>query len=924
MKKLFLSLFLVLGMFIGLSYAHVQADSQGPTNEQFQFNWSLNVPGQAVSNALETNLNVNYGDVVQFDVGTLTPSGQTFVGFQMNGKVELNPTKFTQTGIRVTQDTDVDAFFKANGETVVIFMDANQDYIDSYYTDQATDLVDFGVETTPDHLAQPKPGLEAQGWTVNGTDLIDFAVDTFTEDTVVYIKYDVDPSQTTSTLTVINGALAAGEPVDGVYEYNGVATVEASNTETFQYWLKDGIIASLQPTYSFTMIEDTTVEAVNNETDNFNPDDAFITISAPYGIRVGYNSLVGQFHLPSGHDLIEYGILAADLEGGITFNTPGVLKVRSNKYYPVTNEFMMTFPDSEQSAYRAYMITTDGTTETITYSYMQENNFATDLIISEYIEGSSNNKVIELYNGTGEDIDLSGYSVELYANGADSPNSTESSLTGTIANGETYTLWNSQSTAGFQVLPGKASSVANYNGDDTILLKNGATIIDSIGQVGFDPGNSWTDNGKSTADYTLVRNSDILSGDNNPNDSYTLNEWSSYSQDTTTYLGSHTMNAGIDIILDSVLPLSLSISGLNSVNVGESITLSEVASENVVWYSSNNALATVDQSGVVTGVAEGQVTISAYSYNDHDIVDTHTVNVLPNQTYDVTFDSNEGSAVTTQTVNGGESATEPADPTRSGYVFDGWYTDDTTFNNLYNFADPVSDNVTLYAKWNQIYTITYNLNGGANDGSNPATYTVDTATITLASPTRAGFVFDGWFEQSDFSGSVVTEITQGSTGNKTLYANWVDEAVAETTYIETFTNLDLTGTSYGAGSFLGDNGVTWSYTESRGDFTLDGKAIMLDKNGDGSSLSATIAGGISSFSVDFYDGYSGAAQIELWINGSLISTSVSFDDDGDGSVYGTFIVDNINVSGEFTIEILAAGAQMVLDNLTWETYTNPQ
>ena len=139
-------------------------------------------------------------------------------------------------------------------------------------------------------------------------------------------------------------------------------------------------------------------------------------------------------------------------------------------------------------------------------------------------------------------------------------------------------------------------------------------------------------------------------------------------------------------------------------------------------------------------------------------------------------------------------------------------------------------------------------------------------------------------------------------------------------FVETFDTFVLTGTSYAAGSFVGVNSITWTYTESRGDFTLDGQAIMLDKNGDGSSLSATIQGGIASFSVDYYDAYSGAAQVELWINGLLVATSASFDDDGDGSVYGTFEVLDINTTGEFIIEILAAGSQMAIDNLTWTPY----
>jgi uncharacterized repeat protein (TIGR02543 family) len=930
MKKLFLSLFLIFGLFIGLSYTHVQADSQGPINEQFSFNWSINLPSQAADDALETALTVDYGDNVTFDVGTLTPEGYTFVGFQLNGKVELNASKFTEDGIRVTQDTDVDAFFKANGETAVIFMDANQDFIETRYTD-VDDLVIYDESTNPipDHLANPKPGLVAQGWTANGTDLIDFSVDTFTEDTVVYVKYGVDPSQSTSTLTVINGDLATGEPVDGVYDYNEVATVEASGSGTFQYWLKDGIIASLQSTYSFTMIADTTVEAVFDESANYDPDDAFITISAPYAIRDGYNSLVGQFHVPSGHDLIEYGILAADLEGGITFNTPSVEKIRSNKYYPVTNEFMMSFPDSETRSYRAYMITTDGTTETITYSYMHQDGNTSELFISEYLDwDGGTNKAIELFNGTDAAISLDGvYTLKVNSNDNITWGS-DISLTGTIQAGDTFIIANASESA-ITSLADQTTGSLSPNGDDAIGLFKDGTLIDIFGVFGEDPGSGWTIEGGNTADATVIRNASVVGPYVDNSDTYPKwnpNEWTSM-DDTTTYLGSHTINYPQIPVQDSELPGSLLISGGASVNVGETITLTESypsgGLEGVIWFSSNDALATVNQSGVVTGVGEGEVTISLYSYYSHNIVDTHTVNVLPIQTYDVTFESNGGSSVTTQTVNGGESATEPTDPTQAGFEFAGWFTDDTTFLNEYNFATAVDDNITLYAKWNEEYDITYVLNDGTNNGSNPSIYTVETPTITLLEPTRDGYVFDGWFEEIDYSGTEVTEITLGSTGDITLYAKWVDEAVAETTYVETFTNLGYTGGSYQASSFVGDNSITWTYTESRGDYSLDGQAILLDKNGDGSSLSATITGGISSFSIDFYDAFSGPAQVELWINGVLIATSVSFDDDGDGSVYETFVVDNINISGEFTIEILAAGSQMVLDNLTWETYTNP-
>ena len=71
---------------------------------------------------------------------------------------------------------------------------------------------------------------------------------------------------------------------------------------------------------------------------------------------------------------------------------------------------------------------------------------ATDLIISEYIEGSSFNKAIELYNGTGAAIDLSAYSLELYVNGATTA-ANKLNLTGTLEDGKTYVIYHNDANA---------------------------------------------------------------------------------------------------------------------------------------------------------------------------------------------------------------------------------------------------------------------------------------------------------------------------------------------------------------------------------------------------------------------------------------------------------------------------------------------
>ena len=73
-----------------------------------------------------------------------------------------------------------------------------------------------------------------------------------------------------------------------------------------------------------------------------------------------------------------------------------------------------------------------------------------------------------------------------------------------------------------------------------------------------------------------------------------------------------------------------------------------------------------------------------------------------------------------------------------------------------------------------LYFITYELNGGTDNGGNPASYTVETDTITLKPVNKANHIFFGWYEKADFSGSPVTEIRKGSRGNKILYAKFVE------------------------------------------------------------------------------------------------------------------------------------------------------
>ncbi|MGQ5523043.1 ExeM/NucH family extracellular endonuclease [Chitinimonas sp. PSY-7] len=133
-----------------------------------------------------------------------------------------------------------------------------------------------------------------------------------------------------------------------------------------------------------------------------------------------------------------------------------------------------------------------------------------ELFFSEYLEGSSNNKALEIYNPTGAVVDLSAYSVKLYSNGSTSA-SPVYPLTGTLAAGQTLVLVHS----GFRLgnIPGsQITNVTNFNGNDAVVLEKAGRVIDAIGQVGFDPGTEWKTGTHSTANKTLRRKTGIVKG----------------------------------------------------------------------------------------------------------------------------------------------------------------------------------------------------------------------------------------------------------------------------------------------------------------------------------------------------------------------------------------------------------------------------
>ncbi len=168
----------------------------------------------------------------------------------------------------------------------------------------------------------------------------------------------------------------------------------------------------------------------------------------------------------------------------------------------------------------------------------------TELFFSEYIEGSSDNKALEIYNGTGAPVDLTDYKVELYSNGSTTPGN-QLTLVGSLPSGDVYVIANEAANAAILAVADITSTVTYYNGDDALLLRkiSTSTVIDSIGQVGTDPGTKWGIEPITTVEHTLTRKETICEGDPNGYNFFNpSDEWNGYAQDDFTHIGSHVTN----------------------------------------------------------------------------------------------------------------------------------------------------------------------------------------------------------------------------------------------------------------------------------------------------------------------------------------------------------------------------------------------
>lgn len=166
-------------------------------------------------------------------------------------------------------------------------------------------------------------------------------------------------------------------------------------------------------------------------------------------------------------------------------------------------------------------------------------SFCEEIFISEYVEGNSNNKALELYNPSPVTIDLNGYHMETWNNGSSEPTNTQA-LSGSIEPNGVFVIMNALAVPELYQAGDLVSQVTWFNGNDVIALYHDNVLIDQMGEFGPDPGAPWTVDGGAgeMAEYTLVRKANVSQGSTDW--SVGQYQWDAYPQDTFDFIGYHT------------------------------------------------------------------------------------------------------------------------------------------------------------------------------------------------------------------------------------------------------------------------------------------------------------------------------------------------------------------------------------------------
>lgn len=220
---------------------------------------------------------------------------------------------------------------------------------------------------------------------------------------------------------------------------------------------------------------------------------------------------------------------------------------------------------------------------------------AADLFFSEYVEGASNNKALEIFNGTGATVDLANYKVRLASNGNEWSETNSVTLSGTLANNDVFVIANAAANAAILAVTDLTHTVTYYNGNDALglfkIVGGNDVLIDIIGVYQTDPGTAWPVAGVegATLNHTLIRKPNVVSGNLNwttgAGTDVDNSEWFVHPQDYIVDLGMHDFNPGAGEA--AATPVFNPPSGAYSQPI--SVTMTSTTAGAQIYYTTNGS-----------------------------------------------------------------------------------------------------------------------------------------------------------------------------------------------------------------------------------------------------------------------------------------------------------------------------------------------
>ncbi|MFC4816529.1 choice-of-anchor D domain-containing protein [Flavobacterium sp. GCM10023249] len=520
---------------------------------------------------------INDGDVTpaladDTDFGTTTTStnvAKTYT-IQNTGTADLSVTNVAMTtgSVFTVGGITLPATIPAGGSTtftVTFNSPATGTFTDTVVvTSNDTDEATYNYDVTANIPSGSSPEINIQG---NSTTIADGDITpavgddtdfgTTTTSTNVVKTYTIQNTGT-ANLSVTNVAMTTGS----VFTVGGItlpATILPGNATTFT------VTFNSASTGAFTDTVEVTNDDADEATYNYNVT-ANIPAPAPeINLQGNSTTIVDGDLTPSVADDTSFGstIVSTNIVRTFTIQNTGSANLNVSAIAMTTGTrftvggitlpavvasggsttFTVTFNSATVGTFNDIVTVTSDDADETAYDFAVTGTATPapcgDLFISEYIEGSASNRVIEIYNPTASTITLTGnYDVSMFVNGSSTP--TVIGLTGSIAAYGTHVLCHTSANTSILAVAQQTSGTLTFNGDDAIALRKATVVIDAIGQIGVDPGTQWVTGGVSTLDQTLVRNSTVQAGDSNGSNAFDPSvEWTTNPIDTFANLGSH-------------------------------------------------------------------------------------------------------------------------------------------------------------------------------------------------------------------------------------------------------------------------------------------------------------------------------------------------------------------------------------------------